>query len=239
MKNNRLLTKPHYHEEEVDEGTWALSYGDMITLLLSFFVIFFTTDPKQEKLEKMNRHLSFQIENLVPTITETKEASYGNGKGDSEKVEDLKLSGIKMTTHSIGDSIVVTFQATSFYDSGSVTVSKEGASHLRDFASKYLPYAGNYRVAIKGFTDKRTVSRKKRRMKRYDDNLELSALRSISAMRVLQKSGIPLNRMEIAGAGELEIIDRVLPRPESLTKEEINAYSRTIVLIIQPVKESW
>jgi flagellar motor protein MotB len=42
------------HEEEVEsEGTWAISYGDMITLLLSFFVIFFTTDFDKKKMQDM------------------------------------------------------------------------------------------------------------------------------------------------------------------------------------------
>jgi hypothetical protein len=58
-------------------------------------------------------------------------------------------------------------------------------------------------------------------------------------MKVLQLAGIPLNRMEIAGAGELETIEKVLPNKEGLTKEELASFSRTIVLVISPVKESW
>lgn len=233
MKTVRLLAKASYHDEEADsEGTWALSYGDMITLLLSFFVIFFTTDPKQVKLEKMNRHLSFQLENLVPAVLPLS-ADIGAGP----KVKMPVLPGLATRAHEVGDNLVVTFQATSFYDSGALVLTPQGEKLLREFAEKYLPYAGNYRLAVKGFTDKRKVAKKK--YKKYDDNLELSALRSLSAMRVLQQAGVPLNRMEIAGSGELELIDRVLPRKEGLTATELNAYSRTIVLVIQPVKESW
>lgn len=233
MKQVRLLAKASYHDEEADsEGTWALSYGDMITLLLSFFVIFFTTDPKQVKLEKMNRHLSFQLENLVPAVL-----PISSEIGTGPKVKMPVLPGLNTRAQEVGDNIVVTFQATSFYDSGAVVLTPQGHKLLQDFAERYLPYAGNYRVAVKGFTDKRKVTKKK--YKKYDDNLELSALRSLSAMRVLQQAGVPLNRMEIAGSGELELIDRVLPRKEGLTATELNAYSRTIVLVIQPVKESW
>jgi flagellar motor protein MotB len=233
MKSTRLLKKKAYYDEEIDsEGSWALSYGDMITLLLSFFVIFFTHDPKQQKLEKMNRHLSFQIENLVPAVAPV---SLQEGKGG--KVNLPALSGLEMRAHSIEDNIVVTFQATSFFNSGSVTVSSLGEKLLKEFGEKYLPYAGNYRLAIKGFTDKRKV--RKLSSRKYGDNLELSALRSLAAMRVLQQSGIPLNRMEIAGSGELELIDKVLPRSEGLTQSELEAYSRTVVLVIEPIKESW
>lgn len=235
MKQVRLLAKASYYDEEADsEGTWALSYGDMITLLLSFFVIFFTTDPKQVKLEKMNRHLSFQLENLVPAVL-----PISSEVGQGPKVKMPTLPGLTTTAVEVGENIVVTFQATSFYDSGSLALTPQGEKILKEFAEKYLPYAGNYRLAVKGFTDKRKVGQRKKRIRKYDDNLELSALRSLSAMRTLQQAGVPLNRMEIAGSGELELIDRVLPRKEGLTENELNAYSRTIVLVIQPVKESW
>ena len=235
MRTVRLLSKANYHEEEADsEGTWALSYGDMITLLLSFFVIFFTTDPKQEKLEKMNRHLTFQLENLVPAVM-----PLSSETGQGPKVKMPLIPSLNMRAHEVGESIVVTFQATSFYNSGAIVLTAQGEKLLKDFAEKYLPYAGNYRLAIKGFTDKRKVVKRRNTFKKYDDNLELSVLRSVSAMRVLRQAGVPLNRMEIAGAGELELIDRVLPRKEGLTEKELNSYSRTIVMVIQPVKESW
>jgi flagellar motor protein MotB len=108
---------------------------------------------------------------------------------------------------------------------------------LEKFVESYQSYAGKYRISIKGFTDKVKVSEVSNR--RYRDNLELSALRSISAMRILQKKGIPLNRMEIAGAGELLSVSSILPQMKMSTQDEINDYSRTIVLIISPEKESW
>lgn len=37
----RKLKKIHSQIHTDSDGSWAISYGDMITLLLSFFVIFF------------------------------------------------------------------------------------------------------------------------------------------------------------------------------------------------------
>ena len=55
-----LRTKKH---EEVDaEGSWAISYGDMITVLLAFFVMFFSVDFKDEEKELINSSL---IESLA------------------------------------------------------------------------------------------------------------------------------------------------------------------------------
>ncbi len=236
MKKVRLLTKESYHEED-SEGTWALSYGDMITLLLSFFVIFFTTDPAKEKVQKLNNLLSFELEGTKPI--EGGEASERKAGGKRKiEISDLpKFEGSSISAHQVEENIVVTFNATSFFSSGDVKPNQKGQMLLNEFAQKYMPYAGNYRLSIKGFTDSRPVT--KRKSRKYEDNLELSALRSISAMKILQHAGIPLNRMEIAGAGELSTIEKVLPDKNGLTKDEVASYSRTIVLVISPAKESW
>lgn len=237
MKKVRLLAKEHYHEED-SEGTWALSYGDMITLLLSFFVIFFTTDPQKEKVQKLNNLLSFELEGTKPYEPSSIQGEGTIGGKQKVELKNLpKFEGTSITAHQVDENIVVTFNATSFFSSGEVKPNDRGRKLLSEFAEKYMPYAGNYRLAIKGFTDSRPVSKK--RMRKYEDNLELSALRSIASMKVLQGAGIPLNRMEIAGAGELETIEKVLPNKEGLTKDELASFSRTIVLVISPVKESW
>ncbi len=235
MKNVRLLAKESYHEED-SEGTWALSYGDMITLLLSFFVIFFTTDPQKEKTQKLNTHLSFELEGAKAATEEEKESARAGGRQKVELKDLPALEGASIHAHQVDESIVISFGTVSFFKSGRITPSEEGQALLKMFAGKYLPYAGNYSLAIKGFTDTKPVTKKPG--KKYEDNLELSALRSIAAMKTLQKAGIPLNRMEIAGAGELELMQKVLPQKEGLTKNELSALSRTINLVITPAKES-
>ncbi len=230
MRETRALKKRSYAEVEVDsEGTWALSYGDMITLLLSFFVIFFTTDFKREKVDQLNRHLSFTIEGAQEIRPEDKVGTL--------KVPKIELPDMKTIT--VGELVIVSFGPVSFFDSGSVAVNGDGEKRLRAFAEKFLPYAGNYRLSLKGFTDKRKVRLDPELHRKYEDNLELSALRSLSAIRILQRSGVPLSRMEIAGVGELEAISKILPHTEGLTEKEINALSRTIIVVISPEKESF
>jgi flagellar motor protein MotB len=229
LKSTRMLVRKSTHVEEESEGTWALSYGDMITLLLSFFVIFFTTDPQKEKEEKVSRHLRFTLEGVTPAESFDPKVTPG---------KPLKFD-YKIKTTKVGDSIVVTFGSFSFFKSGELTLVQEAQELLSQFASKYQPFAGSYRIAIKGFTDRRQVNKNLRRSRQFVDNLELSALRSVAVMRVLKKKGIPLHRMEIAGAGELKAINQVLPRVEGLTDKEINDYSRTVVMVITPIGENW
>lgn len=231
MKSTRALKKENYADSEVDsDGTWALSYGDMITLLLSFFVIFFTTDFKKEKVDRLNRHLSFTLEG-------SSELTHIDSSKKNELIGGIKFEGMKAILD--GEIILVSFGEVSFFNSGEVKVHQSGEKILKEFAKKFLPYAGNYRLSLKGFTDKRKVRQLPGLIRKYEDNLELSALRSLAAIRILQKEGIPLNRMEMAGGGELEVIQKLLPHTEGLSEGEINSISRTIVLVIRPEKESW
>ena len=230
----RYLSKKKYHLNEVEsEGSWAISYGDMITLLLSFFVIFFTTDLKKEKVHNMNNYMSFSMEELKDIPSEILRA----GERSSLKFDQDELKGLDIKVQQSKDRVIVSFGRFSFFKSGHTEVSEDGVKILKKFAAKYIPYAGTYSLSIKGFTDKVKVSSENNR--RYRDNLELSALRSISAMRVIQQAGIPLNRMEIAGAGELHLIDDLIPEIKSAPEHERNEYSRTVIIVISPEKESW
>ena len=238
MKKHRPL-----EIEEDSEGTWAISYGDMITLLLSFFVIFYNADFEKNKQVKLNHHLSFDIENLKPHLTTVKadpvakKAAVEGTPGDTSasNISVNGLSDFDIKVHEVGDNLVVTFGKISFFDSGSTEVRKETIPFLKLFTEKYLPYAGKYQLSIKGFTDKKPVRKERRN---YKDNLELSVLRAVSAMRHLQKAGLPLNRMEIAGVGELRTIEKIIPKSTQLDPKELEALSRTVMLVIKPEKES-
>ncbi len=233
MRSVRLLTKPSYHEDE-GEGSWAVSYGDMITLLLSFFVIYFTTDPVREKIDKQNTFLALELE---ANLSESAPFGILPESQASTLPELADISDAAMRVSQQGEKLVVSFGTTSFFSSGTTELSPKGIALLRRFTERYLPYASSYRLAIKAFTDTRPVSAKRNR--RFKDNLELSALRSIAAMRQLQRSGLPLTKMELAGAGELRAMAQSLPAASALTKTELDALSRTVVLVISPEKESW
>jgi flagellar motor protein MotB len=63
--------------------------------------------------------------------------------------------------------------------------------------------------------------------RRFKDNLELSALRAVSAMRELQELGVPLHRMKVGGYGEI----RKLAGDAS---DSDLALARKLVLVIEP-----
>lgn len=217
----RKVTRRASHPPEADtEGTWAISYGDMITLLLSFFVLFFTMDPKKEKAQGL-------MDSLKVSLADLQSGQSGTSGSDIVKTQpkvltpqlDVAVKEANLHFVDFNKKLIVDFNDISFFKSGEIQVTDEGVAVLRAFAQKYLPYAGSYMLQIQAFTDMQPVRELKNR--RYKDNLELSALRAIAAMRVLQQFGLPLSMMTLSGLGEIKNTHDFLLRLPSKPKTQI------------------
>ena len=224
-----VLRSRGQHEAEVDtEGSWAISYGDMITLLLTFFILFFSTDHQKDRMEAMEASLMAKLESKpLP-----KPADKTNG-GQDPAVPDALKDQLWAKVHKVGNRLIVDFPAVSFYNLGKVDLTKAGKIELDKFVKIFMPYAGNYLVSIRAFTDNKKVLKNSR----FKDNLELSALRSVAAMRHLQAHGVPLNRIRLGGYGELRMTEEDLSRTIASTPDYYKnglALARKVVLVIEP-----
>lgn len=238
-----LSQKWRSHEEEIDtEGTWAVSYGDMVTLLLTFFIVFFSIDPKQDNqrqakalqmslLDRLNQRNQNQAATTAPGVGgRAPAASIGDDKDTG--IDPNVTKNLRGTAHQVGDHLIVEFPAVSFFKSGSTDVTREGQKALEGFVSTYLPYAGTHRLSIRAYTDSKPVGGGHR----FKDNLELSALRSVATLRVLQKAGLPLSSMKLAGLGEHILTQKELQEiPDGKRKptSELD-FARKVVLVIEP-----
>lgn len=234
---NRVWKKKYDEVEEVDtEGSWAVSYGDMVTLLLTFFIIFFSTDPKQGTKQRVELKVSLieALKNKNQATADKGNSSKVNiGNKDEEGIDKEILKKLNGVAHDKGNHIIVEFPFVSFFNSGKIDLTNEGAKALENFVKVYMPYAGNYNIGIRAFADKRTVKNIKSR--KFSDNLELSALRSVATMRVLQKAGIPLSRLKTGGYGELILTAKELaevPLEKRAPTSELDL-ARKIVLVIE------
>jgi flagellar motor protein MotB len=128
--------------------------------------------------------------------------------------------------------VVVEFPGISFYGSAATDVNEHGQEILRNFAKLYIPFAGKHILTVVGFADSRPVMQKHR----YNDNLELSVLRSVSALRALQTSGIPLSRIRLGGYGVSQSEHAKLQELVGSENDDdvMLSMSRKVVLIIEP-----
>ena len=218
-----------FHDHVDTEGTWAISYGDMITLLLSFFVIFFSTDFKKEKEDKLQKSVLDSLE--TGTYKKNLEAKFADGN-QSMVPKDVNLAETVVKKMSNGD-IYIFFPNISFFNSGKVSLNNESLTAITKVSDSYMPYAGSYKLKVQAFTDDVPVGAGYR----FKDNVELSLFRSLSVMRELEKKGVPSNRIELGGKGVFnQKLVKTISGNKEMAQERMEALSRTVAFVL--VRES-
>lgn len=205
------------------EGSWAISYGDLLTLLLGFFILFFSIDSQKIQEKLLQRSIIATL--AAKSHSESKDEKFEKDIQD-EKVFDYLGTEIKTA----GRRVIIRFPGTSFFDTAQTKLTKSGERKLTEFAKKFVPFAGKSIINVVGFTDDRPVTGPSWQ---FQDNLELSVLRAVSAQRQLKVAGIPMNRTRIGGHGVKEFIEK----NENIDEKLVRAESRTIMLVIEPEYE--
>lgn len=223
MEHNKLRSP--FQAEEV-ENNWAISYGDMITLLLGFFVIFFNIKSETVNLNLVKKDLdkyfeSAKSEESGRSVAQVQDKK--NFKNTPLLTTDIS-NRLQIKSNLEGERILVEFPGISFFKSASHDLTKEGKLALSDFSSAIDQHLGLFRLVVRGYTDALPLNPRSK----YKDNLELSAFRSISAIRYLANQGISLENMRIAGYGESSV-----NRSERDKKELQN--QRKVVIVIEPL----
>ena len=107
--------------EEHDHGSWAISYGDLVTILLSFFILFFSTDFAKKDKQLIDQSLVESIEGTL-FLSEPMSENFNN--------DDISIKKINK------DNFLVFFKNTSFFNSGSVSPNKEFNERMKLFVKK-------------------------------------------------------------------------------------------------------
>lgn len=222
MKFNKL--RAPVQSEEI-ENNWAISYGDMITLLLGFFVIFFNIKTETVNLNLIKKNLDKHFDDAKGqpgrNVAEIKDLAQ---KMNPPLITNNLINTIKIKSNLEGERIIVEFPGISFFKSSTSDLTKEGKSALKEFAKALDQHMGEFRLVVRGYTD----AKPPKTNFKYKDNLELSAFRSIAAIRLLATEGVKLEHMRIAGFGEAST-DR------SAKDEKFLESQRKVVIVIEPL----
>lgn len=219
---------PKEKKTEIKMGLpeWMGTYGDMVTLLLCFFVLMFaSSSPDAAKFAQIAS--SFKNTSLIikPEQTSGMMKALGNGlismpkvEGDSDEKfksqgkDDEKINSMTETfktyfaEHNLQDKVEVEqnedtinliFKDGILFDSGSAEIKSNAISILGDVADEILKYPEN-NIKVEGHTDNRPIS-----TIRYPNNWYLSAARAISvATYFIDDKKFSPNRISTEGYGE-------------------------------------
>jgi len=201
--------------EEFDQE-WIFTYGDMVTLLLVFFVLLLTfckTD--------INKFKSV-AESFKPTPPGTPFFLEGQPSVLEQLAQQLETVELPQEMYVTLDDrgVVVSFRDTALFGPASANLLPAARTSLSRFV-KFL-YALPNEVVVEGHTDNQPI-----RTPQYPSNWELSSARASAVARFLEGEGLQGKRMTVVGYGQYR------PRFRNDTPEK-RALNRRIDVVIKP-----
>ena len=225
---------------------WQGTYGDMITLMLCFFVMLY--DPSEvdtAALAQIQESLQITTESIEAPVTSGgqslaagKLADLGNNvsalpsaeKGKSLSVAKKKavslfapeVKSAKITLSSDERGVVISLASDVFFEQGSAALNIDETREILLKLSKFFQDSElkNRRFRIEGHTDSTPVDNEL-----YPSNWELSSARSANVLHYLSDFGVDEQKFSIAGYADTR------PMFSNETKEG-QAYNRRVDIII-------
>ena len=200
-----------------------MTYGDMTTLLLTFFILMFTTAEIEGKdlqliLSAFKGSLGMFTggmtlsEGILAELGQQVESLPAKEKGDqlaksSIFQPEVKSRNVKVTEDERG--IIISLVADAFYVSGSAELTPEGREVI-DKMGGFLSdddFSDND-IRVEGHTDNSPVSPRSPSYELYPSNWELSAARAVKIVRILNENyGINGKSLEAIGRGEYQPVE--------------------------------
>jgi chemotaxis protein MotB len=187
--------------EEPEEGAaWLTTWADMMSVLLTFFIVLqaFSTISEKKFYEAMSSiQMAFRIplpirspgnfQYVVPTSTATELESM---------IDEKDIDGASVMDY--GDRVVLSIESRFLFPLGRAALSDEGDRLMDDVAKLLAEEKG--RIRIEGHTCDLPLGA----ANRFRDNWELSTERALTVLGALERRGIRPERMAAAGYGEYQ-----------------------------------
>ena len=220
------MAKRSYKNEDsdIDTNAWLATYGDMITLLMCFFVIFFSISEVNIALfEDLKNGFESDITNKetkspISLLAKQLDSIYDNPVDDNLDVEvDLINRGIN-----------IKLASNDLFRSGDAQLSRSGRKTVDDISNSLLSIVERYNLTcdIEGHTDDTPM-----RSYKFPSNWELSASRAANVLRQMIDSGIPKEQSRAIGFADIKPIIEPRDSTGSLVKGA-RAINRRVEIVI-------
>jgi chemotaxis protein MotB len=206
------MAKRKSEEEAADTMKWMVTFSDLITLLLTFFVLLLTMCSLEAgKVEQFRTACSEAMGVLLEgKYSELQERILTSSKRQIDeqalKMENVlkQFSGIKtmllsedkggrLNFKELERGLSIIIRDDLLFGSGKSEINPEGISVLRDIGSKFENFEG--KVIVEGHTDNISISTEK-----FPSNWELSISRAVNIVRFLaEEVGVKPMKMSAVG----------------------------------------
>jgi len=187
-----VAVSPPQKQQNDDSGGWLTTYADMMTLLMTFFVLLFamsTLDPvKLEQFgQSMGEHQGSRKKSKKVSLSQI-------NKEVKKLVKNQKLQEqVKVRMDARGVTLEIASDLA--FNVGSADLSRPIQSFLIKLVSTMNK--ATYAIAVEGHTDNIPI-----RSATFPSNWELSAARASAVIRYLTSQGIPGDKFRAIGFGD-------------------------------------
>lgn len=240
-------------ESEENGGTWIVTFADMMTLILVFFILLYTLSDLEDKTYRnlvSSVHVLDGDGNQVSIIDYARRSGRNPeplkvvedmlGLNPTDQVIELMEPVIVKELESLiestdlaesvelavdGDQINLQIDGRYLFPSGRAELKQEALVIFANLSHLFREFA-DYRIAIRGHTDDRDIE-----TVQFPSNWELSAVRATTVLRFFIQQGIDPERMTATGYADF------LPLVANTTSEN-RARNRRVEFVLEKEKES-
>lgn len=213
-ENGTKKWKPFREKDNPD--AWLLSYSDMMTLVLGFFIIivaFSKIDPV--KLETVSKSMNEAMDkSKVQQVSIEKLVQDVDKFIKEEQLQDAL--DVAITPR----GVAVSAKGAVLFPSGSAQLLQSGSMILSNMTQIIMETP--YNIAVEGHTDNIPISGELAAL--YPTNWELSAARAATIVRYFIDNNVPAARLRAVGLADTEPVD-------SNESEEGRAQNRRVVIV--------
>ena len=191
---------------------WAVSYADMLMVLLSFFVMFFSLkEESPQTFDDQLKKISLSMKSMdqaggagdtapghQPASVGANGAQPASGKDFSLLSDALKIDGVTVSNEKT--QLVLTLDNTA-YRSGVYQPNKAILSKVNEIVDHLKPYKGEVQMTIVGHTDSKKL---RARNAFLQDNFDLSSLRALRVLKHVIAQGFPENHATARAASSFD-----------------------------------
>jgi chemotaxis protein MotB len=196
LSDLRVTRKTNIELAHGDGHGWAVSYADLLMVLLSFFVLYFSfaeenPNTVNEELHKIALSMKGMDAKQIQEITRKPDSL-----GALE--EALKIEGVRLTDK--GDHLLLDLESSAFA-SGAYRLPPALKGQVDAVMSKLQPFQDKLNVTIIGHADKRRLIPRGEFMQ---DNFDLSSTRALRVLKYMVAKGFPENRASARAASSYD-----------------------------------
>ena len=179
-------------DDEPGVPGWVVTYGDMMSLLLTFFVLLISFSTVKE--EEFNRAIA-SVKGALGVLP--RELTFLDFREPIPEMRVQRFRDVAANVQFTAEGLKLTMQDPVLFDTGEDALKPAAGPILTDVAGLLSELSDSF-TSIQGHTDNVPI-----RTARFPSNLELSAARALSVARFLMdKGGIDPNNVSVVGYSE-------------------------------------